>query len=472
MKNLFRDQEKARIKQIVISAVLRVCFFMTLFLLLVSCTSPASRQLDAVQEATVIPAAPTIISATWTLTNEPVKVVPTSTFVPAKSSAPILETGVLEDAIPSCSNAAQPLPITMLPEVQGFILYSDQKQTQWYVLTGSPPQETRVPFPAFLYDSVAFSPDAQWAISYAYHPEHTKPDHANIQLIGPGGQSELIELDMSSISQYVFSDIAPTYSFQNWPRFSWVNNQLVEVLTTYSETPGYGFPSYQYGYYDIDQRTWWEDLILELPNREPYGLLVLSSDLHHVLYVTLDNEVVLWDRGQQKIVWSQPDFADTDHFVASWALDSRYLAFGYSHNIQIISRDGNLITTVKNIRLSNEKEKLEVRGFYRWSPDGRRLAIMQLLQNEQEQTWQPMLYVYDLETETFVYRCPLADTRTSEPYIELSWSPDGNFILSGNGWDDSIPIRAFDLQTYSIYQLERENSVLVGWSQQFPLQLK
>lgn len=386
-----------------------------------------------------------------------------ATSVSTKSSTrtATTEQGSQSNLTSYCSNGEKPSTTDNLQGMDGVILYSNKEYTQWYTLTGSPLVQKAVSFPSILYDTIVFSPNTQWAISYDDLPNQVKLDHASIQLIGPKGQSQNIEIDMSKISESFRTYQAPSFSFQHW-YFEWVNNEIVLVRASYSETPDYAFPTYQYALYDVFQQTWLDELTEDIPDREPYSWINVSPNLKDVLYRTVESDMALWSLDQKKTIWIQPDAADSDQtqFISEWSPDGRFVTVKNFPDLMIISEEGKVIRSLEEIYALEANTYIQKNVWHEWSPGGQRLAVL-ISTFEDGKPWKSTLYVYPVEGGNYIYACSLG--YEDQSISKIIWSPDGNFVMAKNGQTEASSIFIFDLQSLTVYQHEIPEIAYLLW---------
>lgn len=180
--------------------------------------------------------------------------------------------------------------------------------------------------------------------------------------------------------------------------------------------------------------------------------------------------MALWDRDQKKVIWLQPSAADSNQtlFVSDWSPDSQFVTFGFFPDLMILSKEGKVIRTIEEIYNPEPKKFFLKDAMYQWSPDSRRLAFFISTIGEGQNSWKSSFYLYDLETDHLLYKCTLADHNISQ----ITWSPDGNFVLSKAAGAETFLFYIFDLKSSSVYWYEKSEIANLLWLEKYPLKLK
>lgn len=451
------------------------CIILVLLLFLISCAEkPQETQILNPPVRTLVESP--IISVTHTPTNIPTSVVPTATNIPELfiNSTLVDENPLMCAGVPSCKNGEQPTSINDINGMDGVIIFYSGKAKQWQTFAEGAFQEVDFPTSTIPYDTIAFSPNAQRALAYSYHPEQKKVDHANLQLWGPDGQSKVIEIDMTDMSNYLRTNWAPTFSFQNL-HLQWVNERIVLVMASYSETREYGFPTYQYAFYDIFLEEWLDELVDEVPNRDPFSWIIASPDMKTAIYKTMDYDFALWDKENQesfRVLPGIPGIADSDQFlyVSDWSPNNAYVTLMHFPDLVIFSKDGSVFRSIRDLYAQDEHIFFQKNVLYEWSPNSQQLAVSISTIPEDGNRWNSEVYVYDVELGKSIYHCSLGDE--DNPIVDITWSPDGNFILTKSGLAETSSFRVFDLQNNHVYEFENSDPANVLWLQEMPLNLK
>jgi hypothetical protein len=415
--------------------------------------APYPRDLQT-DTSTIITISPTITPTILSL----------STDIPINTQA--------DDTIPSCQNSDAPSPYTELNEMEGFIFYTRFDKKEWYTLGGNPIQSKNVDLPTVSIDSFALSQNRQWLLAYSYQPEsHPANSHYPVLLISPDGKGIAKEIDLSSMDTVVH-DLASTFSFQYWV-LEWVNNEIVKVNAAYGESSDGAAPLYMYGQVNIFQGTWFDVSFLSSVQKEPFSWTVISPDLSRLLFLNVSNDLVLWDVENQTELWAESaGISNQTPPIAYWSSDNLKVALWTRSNpmdIQILSRDGkNYTKVVKPIYTMPSQEFIPTRGHFQWSPNGQLLAISGIILDNNSGSKHSMIYVYDVEHEEYIYRCPLGDIDIHSFASDILWSPDGRFIVPEYSASKRTPFRLYDLRNNTIFQLNEAGYGAVAWLEQIP----
>jgi WD40 repeat protein len=119
----------------------------------------------------------------------------------------------------------------------------------------------------------------------------------------------------------------------------------------------------------------------------------------------------------------------------------------------LISRDGVVNQIADATYPSSEFSVYDIS----WSPDGRYLVVM-------DSHDVPTLYLFDLESDSYVYRCPLPGINS--PVVRSIWSPDSAWIAFSTKL--SSPLFILNVHTGEVIKL-LEDGMAAGWSNQFPI---
>lgn len=370
----------------------------------------------------------------------------------------------LIELTPSCANPESPQPITNLQEIAGEIILLNSVNSQLYMFGGFPPAISKTQFSGDEIDEIKVSPNWESMIAYKKQPHQIEPDKSTIFVLSKNESKQVVQIDLSEISNFVRNQLAPTYSFQTWS-LSWVNNQVIRIDSTYSETPSMGFPLHLYHYYDLKVKTWWTEAFEEIPNREKFSWSDTSPDLHYLLYVTSDNHMALWDHELAKVIWEEPYiYSYQTLFITQWSPDSKYVALGGLPEVRILAMDDLTALTIHPAQSSIANKETFTDGAVQWSPDSHFLAIMATEQEINENTWQPFLYVFNVYQGEMIFQCPLLNQKDTAPNKELLWSPDGKFLIQKGKENHFGPTRLYNIADRLVFQFLQNELIALEWS--------
>ena len=275
-------------------------------------------------------------------------------------------------------------------------------------------------------------------------------------------------LNTDDIDQVVHDDLqAPTYYLNYWS-FEWVNDHLLKVNLGYGEDRPHLFT---FRYVDVVSKNWL-DKSLTLPEQDhPFDWSSISPDETLILYLNKQDELVLFDLVNQKEIWKV--FADryvSLYPTAEWSRDSQRVAFITKHggrDIQILSGDGQYYENVKKISFSSSQEFVPGLVHFAWSPNNQYLAISGNLYDNQANSQQPFLYLYDVLKERYIFRCPMGSADPNvNPQIPL-FSPDGNYLTTRFLPNTTSLFLLYDLNTMTVYQIKEGDFGALGWVEDF-----
>ena len=377
--------------------------------------------------------------------------------------------------IPSCLNDDNPYPISHLKEIPGVIVYSNEERTQWFTLSGAPPVSMAVKMPSMQVNSLSLPSTGQTILAYTIVPEKLDAHRAAFLLKSSPGPAKPVEVDMVEMVKYYEDELGAGFApFQTWS-IRWVNENIILIDATFSETATSSFHLHQYRLYDIVHFVWRDDLTQELPQRQLYQWLDISPDLKSALYVDKQYNLVLWDLEEHKKVWSDHVSSSIDQspLVSVWSPDSQYIAFVFGNFSKVISRDGDNVQTILDPIFQNADQPYLHNRSLSWSPNSNLLAISGVVHYDDEKI-QSMFYIFDINKHTYIFRCPFEDKAAGihAPQTNVIWSSDGNYILPSNTRYITVPFRLYDLRNKTIYQISENGERVVGWFNQFPEVLK
>lgn len=439
-----------------------------LLFILSSCTSQSTEQ--NLEKSTPSDAAigqrPTFIMQSLTNTPTTVPIDPTKT--PDQKLPDPLQ---VEETIPSCLNDQTPYPFSDLKEIPGVIVYSNNERDQWFTLSGSPPVSVAVNMPSMQVNSLALPSKGQTILAYSIVPEKLDTHRAAFLLKPSSSPAKPVEVDMVEMVKYYEDELGAGFApFQTWS-IRWVNENIILIDATFSETATSSFHLHQYRLYDIVDFVWRDDLTQELPQRQLYQWLDISPDLKSVLYVDKQYDLVLWDLEEHKKVWSDHVSSSIDQspLVSVWSPDSQYIALVFGNFTKIISRDGDIVQTILDPIFQNADETYLYNRSLSWSPNSNLLAISGVVHYDDE-TIQSMFYIFDISEQIYTFRCPFQDKAADlrEPQTSVIWSSDGNYILPSNPRYITVPFRLYGLRDKTVYQISENDERVIGWFGQFP----
>ena len=211
------------------------------------------------------------------------------------------------------------------------------------------------------------------------------------------------------------------------------------------------------------QTQWFEDLpdlYMIIPDRVGIDHIKLSTDLSQVLYPAVPRSIILRDVAQGSKIWSDNNFYRPWGEMVQWSPDSEMVAV---INLLVPSEDRKLLLITRNgevtkIVSANFPSQDFVVDELRWSPNSRYLAYI-------ESYTEVNLYLFDTQTNQYVYRCPLPGMTGNAP--TLVWSPDSEWIAFGDQLKG--PMQILNRETGEVIKL-LDNAAPVGWSEVFPTQ--
>lgn len=370
----------------------------------------------------------------------------------------------IKELTPYCANPDSPQPITDLQEFAGEIIFLNSANSQLYTFGGFPPAISKKQFSGDEIDKIEISPDWESMIAYKKQPHQIEPDKSTFFLFSKNESKQVVQIDLSEMSNFVRNQLAPTYSFQTWS-LSWVTNQVIRIDATYSETPSMGFPLHVYNYYDLKAKIWWPEVLEKIPNREKFAWTDSSSDLHYVLYVTNDNHLALWDHELAKVVWEEPYISSYQtRFITQWSPDSKFVAIGGLPEVRILAMHDLTAVTIHPTQSSIANKEIITDGAVLWSPDSHFLAIMATEQDINEKTWQPFLYIFNVYQGEMIFQCPLLNQKDTAPDKELLWSPDGKFLIQKGKENHFGPTRLYSIADRLVFQFLQNEPIALEWS--------
>jgi len=201
------------------------------------------------------------------------------------------------------------------------------------------------------------------------------------------------------------------------------------------------------------------DLYTIVPTRAGIHHIKLSPDQSLVLYPAKDGGIILRDINQDKGIWSDRTFYNPNGEEIAWSPDSKMVATmnmlvsPENRHLLLISSKGDVKEIVNAIYPQPEFYPYN----FSWSPDSRYLAYVD--NNDGKNN----LYIYDTQTNGYLYRCPLSGI-TNAPRI--FWSPDNEWIVFGDELEGNMQILV--VPNGQVIDLLK-GALPVGWSDKFPV---
>lgn len=458
-----------------------------LIVILVSLSSCTGQPLVIDEVKTVIPDPthlPTFTPIVLSPTQSPIVFTPSAlpiispkfTITPTST----MQSQQVEESIPACQNEEDPRSMSDMPDFPGTILYANKSRDRLFTLHNHPAQSVEMPLPAPGINHLTFSKENSWILAYQYNPEEIhKSGKFPIWLISKEGVVRKIEIEMNSFNVVATEKFSPFVSLQRWT-FEWVNDHIVRVIAEYGETQSSGFGNFVYGFYDVSTGAWWNTPIQNLPGYFPSLWIDISPDVSHILFIDQANILIYWDIKKQTAIWTKP-MSTLIPFPprTSWSNDGQKVVYALpgSNNLYVSSEYGKVDKPIPDISLSSPQQHFYA-DYYRWSPDNRLFAVSGAIYEDRNDNnnavpIRTMLYIYDMETDQYIYRCSLGSEITnSTSGVKIIWSPDGNFIVPQDSFGDITPFRLFDLKSKLVYQIAGTGYAAFGWADQIPSQWK
>lgn len=404
--------------------------------------------------------------------SEQIRTTPTTLIKTTEVSSASSIAPQTKNLIPNCKNSDHPFSLSRITELEGSIIYRSHEGNEWFLLRGNPPISQTIDLFTEKADSATYSKDGNWMLIYSQRPMRSgSEDQYPVWLVSDNGHKTEVIIDISSMTSIEQNEESRTSSFQSWT-ISWLTDRIVQVRSTYGESPNEIFPDFIFGYFDIFNEAWLDEPVNKLPNRYNYQWINFSPDLSRMLYLNKDFEIVLWDVIQEKELWR--NVAGTSQLppFAVWSPDHQQVAFwsdGFPEDIQLLSRDGRDYSVIpKPLFKSTNIEFIPYRGFFEWAPDSQRLAITGIIENRQDSSVQSILYIYDVDLKEYVYSCPMGDEDKRTVSSNIIWSPDGNFILPEIYQSKTTPFNLYDIKNAVVYQILPPGYAGVTWLKSYP----
>lgn len=461
---------------------MRIIFLSFLLLLLASC-SPVNKTQVNKETATLAPVqsqrfetpSPLSTSTEIKSTKQSISTI-TVTATTAITPTAISQVDQSNSAIPTCINSENPTAIEDFHDLKGVIIYQEHDISQWFALTGDPPEIKQVDIYQEEADNLSFSRNGEWLLLYSQKPKAIrKSEQYPVWLISRDGQKREIIIDLSKLTAVEHEDNSITSNFLSWS-LSWVNENIVRVRAAYGEESTTVLPDYLYSYFDITKNVWLEEPLKAISNRKNSMWADISPDLTRVLFLNHNSEIVLRDITGKTDLWKKQAGSSQLPPFATWSPNNQTVAFwsdGYPDEVQLLSRDGKNSSFIKKpIYASDTQKFIPYRGFFEWAPDSKRIAITGRIQDSQNGTVISMLYVYDTEKEQYVYQCPMGDNSKKTVSSNVLWSPDGKFIIPEVFQSKTTPFNLYDIDNKRVYQILPPGNAGVVWLREIPSYLK
>lgn len=445
-----------------------------------SCLASPSEYLSPEATGSVLPTISQPIVPTFTQvvvetsTYQSITPLPTFTPSPTFTTTP---TPVPAEPVPVCTGLGELKPTGDDFGLPGVILYQKRWADGMYTLGGNPLVESHLPGgDTGKFIVYGFSPDGEW-LAYSPWQEYASPDYGfetpTINLLSRTGVLIETPIDVS-----LFDDTEGDngyFRLLSSPSY-WLNDQLLFAHLYSNPYPGGGSKSTSIPKI-INPFTgeWGGEWFYSLPNRYQIRAsrsgsedIAVSPDLTRVLYPSYQNRtnplgVVLYDLVNQKLIWQDTTFNHDFGSISQWSPDGSMVVIGNpgagvesDRKVMLISSDGSSVTEIINSGFTINPYPIYDLA---WSPDSRTISIAIYNTPNKE------IYLYDVQQQKFLYRCPL--TLPSYPVYDMIWSPDSQWIAINA---DESPFILMNVQTGDMNQLLDFHSSVVGWSDTFPVE--
>jgi WD40 repeat protein len=404
-----------------------------------------------------------------TITRSPTPQVttkPSSTFTAEPITTPTIELGSL--SIPICVGKGQVISPPPNFGITGTIVYQKELIHGLYTIGGTPLTQGQLADQLEEINVYGFSPDGMWL---AYAPEEADSSTGIIfhtpKMILLSAAGERIEqvINIEGLEKELQERCVGCQGFEFFDSAGeWINNNLMYVhLGARSNEEGGPFSSLPkvFDPFTGDWQDQWFDnfpgVYTIMPTRLDIHHIKLSPDLSRVLYPTDKGGIILRDVAQGIELWSDKSFTKREGEKIEWSPDSKMVAvvnkfLPNEHRLLLITSDGE-VTELVNAEYP--QSGLHVTGLA-WSPDSRYLAYTADLDDAN-------LYLYDTQTKSYVYQCPLPGIIGG--YLSLVWSPDNQWIAYS--YKATGAMRLLNVQSGEVIEL-LDDAIPVGWSDKFP----
>jgi WD40 repeat protein len=320
-----------------------------------------------------------------------------------------------------------------------------------------------------------FSPDGNW-LAYANLLDFAQDKivYSTPVMILLKANGERIEqrINITGLEEELQKRCVGCEGYHFWGSFGeWINNSLMQLYLGATDNfgPSAYLPKFFEPWSGIWQDQWFEglpDLYTITPIQGGFHRIQLSPDLSRTLYPAEHGGITLWDNTQGTEIWSDSQFENDYGEYIEWSPDSEMVAavnnfYQEKHRLLLITRDGEVTELVN----ASTPQPDFYAGSLSWSPDSRYLAFTARTGNL-DQIGEVYLYLYDTQTKSYVYRCPLPGINDITN-AGLVWSPDGQWIAYQE--QPFSAMRLLNVQTGEITEL-LDNSRPIGWSDTFPVE--
>ncbi|RPI27558.1 MAG: WD40 repeat domain-containing protein [Chloroflexota bacterium] len=314
-----------------------------------------------------------------------------------------------------------------------------------------------------------FSPDGGW-LAYSPRRIFIDPDYgletSTINLLSNTGEQIENPID---VSRFEGTEGDVGYFVRLSQNSYWINNQLLYTPLGSIPKPGEGtmgtsIPAILDPFSGKWEGGWIDTLPYRnkiLPSRFGVNEIAVSPDLARALYPTNRSGIVLYDLLNNQILWKDTKFAYYSGNIARWSPDGTMVVVGglnldiSDRVVSLISYSGEKLTDVIDSKFTINPYPLRDLA---WSPDSRLISLV--ISNSPDE-----IYIYDVQQQKFLYRCPLAGL--GGYYRKMIWSPDSKWIAVS---DLDSPFLIMNVQTGDMYRLLDHASIAVGWSDKFPIE--
>lgn len=363
------------------------------------------------------------------------------------------------DSVPTCHDNGAHIYASENLEINGTIIYQNFDYSGLFTLGGSPIINSQL-FVGETQQSIVFgfSPDGEWI---AYSPINTstgaKFDSLEVVLLSTRGERIVQHLTTSDfdnelqIGHQLVGVSADSY---------WINSELIYV-TLYSQNPDPNTSGLLINLPKVlspfDAK--WSNQYLDLPGRLSSQEFGISPDGSKSLYE--ENGLTLWDYLGKTQIWHDNSLTSPFQALIVWNSDSSIVA--YASLLDPTNNETVFLVTSTGKYKPIVNKTFPIPGFsilnLSWSPDGNYLALA----GRHEESL--IIVIYDVKSGKYISQCPIGESNGIRP--TLVWSPDNSLVAIS---DIDSPILIFDLDSESVFELTQYGRVL-GWSDKFPREL-
>jgi WD40 repeat protein len=459
---------------------LKRLIYLSLILTLVGCTSinnPTSTNTNAATNTVVIPATRTVTSTTIfvTPTSKPL-IIPTQALISTVKPSVTPTPEPVINSIPTCTGKGQIIsPLTDFG-ITGTIVYQIDNHKGLYTIGGAPLTQGKIVDQQQDVNVYGFSPDGNWL---AYAPYIDNPTQEKIIFITPkilllSAEGEQIEqmISIDGLDEELHNRCVGCQGYHFWGTLGeWINNDLIHLYLGASNN--HGPSAWMPKVFDPWSGNWQDQWYSDLPDlytitpiQGGFHSIQLSPDLSRTLYPDEHGGIILWGNTQGTEIWSDSQFENDYGEYIEWSPDSKMVAavndfYPEKHRLLLITRDGEVTELVN----ASTPQPEFYAGSLSWSPDSRYLVFTGRIGNL-DQVGEDYLYLYDTQTKSYVYRCPLPGINDFT-HAGLVWSPDGQWIAYQEQPNNAM--RLLNVQTGEIIEVLK-NAQPVGWSDKFPVE--